>query len=184
MTTVSLSGVSMRSSCMRKNGAEPPPASGLRFCSTVNLTSSAVSSPQPSWNFTTERSLNVHVLSSFDGFHPVASPGAVLEGLRVARDQRIVDAVPQGLLALHAAPGERRLGAPLTDRDDEALVGAGGGASGTNERRAHGGDGRGARPPQETPAIDRTSHRDVLRDLPQLTYSCETASTMSGPSSA
>src|SRR2546427_3656954 len=75
MTTVSLSGVSIRSSCMRKNGAEPPPASGLRFCSTVNLTSSAVSSPQPSWNFTPERSLNVHVLRSFDAFHSVASPG-------------------------------------------------------------------------------------------------------------
>jgi hypothetical protein len=60
---------------MRKNGDEPPPASGLRFCSTVNFTSSEVRSPHPSWNFTPERSLNVHVLSSFEGFHSVASPG-------------------------------------------------------------------------------------------------------------
>src|SRR5262245_4667469 len=65
----------MRSMLLRKNGAEPPPASGFRFCSTVNLTSSAVSSPQPSWNFTPERSLNVHVLKSFEALHSVASPG-------------------------------------------------------------------------------------------------------------
>src|SRR5215813_4772316 len=58
-----------------QGGAEPPCASGLRFCSTVNLTSSAVISPKPSWNCTPERSLNVHVLSSFDGFHSVARPG-------------------------------------------------------------------------------------------------------------
>src|SRR5882724_4573256 len=75
ITTVSLSGVSMRSRCVRKNGADPPCESGLRFCSTVNFTSSAVISPNPSWNGTPERSLNVHVLSSFDGFHSVASPG-------------------------------------------------------------------------------------------------------------
>jgi len=37
-----LVGVSIRSRCMRKNGADPPCESGLRFCSTVNLTSSAV----------------------------------------------------------------------------------------------------------------------------------------------
>src|SRR5207244_824846 len=58
-----------------KNGADPPCESGLRFCSTVNFTSSAVISPKPSWNCTPERSLNVHVLSSCDGFHSVASPG-------------------------------------------------------------------------------------------------------------
>jgi hypothetical protein len=46
IATVSLSGVSMRSRYRRKNGEEPRCASGLRFCSTVNLTSSAVSSPQ------------------------------------------------------------------------------------------------------------------------------------------
>ena len=74
-TTVSLSGVSIRSRLFRKNGAEPPPESGLRFCSTVNLTSSAVRSPQPSWNFTPDRSLKVHVRISFVGFHSVASPG-------------------------------------------------------------------------------------------------------------
>ena len=75
ITTVSLSGVSMRSRWARKNGAEPPWASGLRFCSTVNLTSSAVISPQLSWKRTPERSLKVHVRSSFEGFHSVASPG-------------------------------------------------------------------------------------------------------------
>src|SRR6185312_1358901 len=30
---------------------------------------------KPSWNCTPERSLKVHVRSSFDGFHSVASPG-------------------------------------------------------------------------------------------------------------
>src|SRR5262245_7940110 len=65
----------MRSRLILKNGAEPPPDSGLRFCSTVNLTSSAVISPQLSWNFTPERSLNVHVRMSLVGFHSVASPG-------------------------------------------------------------------------------------------------------------
>ncbi len=58
-----------------KYGADPPCASGFKFCSTVNLTSSAVSSPQLSWNLTPVRSLNVHTFRSFDGFHSVASPG-------------------------------------------------------------------------------------------------------------
>src|SRR5436309_13430548 len=75
VTTVYLSGVSIRSRWARKNGADPPGTSGRRFCSTVNLTSSAVIWPKPSWNCTPERSLNVHVLSSFDGFHSVATPG-------------------------------------------------------------------------------------------------------------
>src|SRR5882724_404839 len=75
ITTVYLSGVSIRSRWARKNGADPPCESGLRFCSTVNFTSSAVISPNPSWNCTPERSLNVHVRSSFEGFHSVASPG-------------------------------------------------------------------------------------------------------------
>src|SRR2546425_10594093 len=74
MTTVYLSGVSMRSRLPRKKGADPPWASGLRFCSIVNLTSSDVISPWPSWNITPRRSLKVHVFISLDGFHSVASP--------------------------------------------------------------------------------------------------------------
>ncbi len=123
MTTVSLSGVSIRSRFVRKNGAEPPPESGFRFCSTVNLTSSAVSSPQPSWNLTPDRSLNVHVRSSFDGFHSVASPGRYSKVFGSRMIKRVVHAVPQGLLGLDAAPGERCLGAPLPDRHDEAVAG-------------------------------------------------------------
>src|SRR5437867_12310816 len=75
ITTVCLSGVSIRLRYLRKKGAEPPCESGLTLCSTVNLTSSAVSSPQPSWNITPERSLNVHVRISFDGWYVVANPG-------------------------------------------------------------------------------------------------------------
>ena len=41
----------------------------------MNFTSSEVSSPKPSWNFTPERSLNVHVRISLEGFHSVARPG-------------------------------------------------------------------------------------------------------------
>src|SRR5206468_9893398 len=44
---------------------------------------------------------------------------AVLEGLRIAHDERVVHAVPQRLLALGRAPRERRLGAPLPDSDHE-----------------------------------------------------------------
>src|SRR5438093_6502093 len=65
----------MRSRCIRKNGADPPCESALRFCSTVSFTSSAVISPNLSWNCTPERSLKVQVRSSFEGFHSVASPG-------------------------------------------------------------------------------------------------------------
>jgi hypothetical protein len=50
-------------------------ASGLKLCSTVYFTSSEVISPKPSWNITPERSLNVHVRISLEGFHSVARPG-------------------------------------------------------------------------------------------------------------
>ena len=71
----------MRSRLMRKNGAEPPGESGFRFCSMVNFTSSAVSSPRPSWNCTPWRSLKVQVRISFEGFHSVASPGRMAKVL-------------------------------------------------------------------------------------------------------
>ena len=86
----------MRSRFARRYGAVPPCASGFRFCSTVNFTSSAVISPQPSWKGTPERSLNVHVRISFEGFHSVASPGRYSEGLGIARDQRVVRLSPRG----------------------------------------------------------------------------------------
>src|SRR2546422_11251695 len=44
---------------------------------------------------------------------------AVLERLRIARDQRIVDDVPQRLLGLAGAPREGRLDPPLADGDHE-----------------------------------------------------------------
>ena len=74
-----------------------------------------------------ERSLNVHVRISFERLPLGGEARAVLEGLGIALDQRVVDAVPQGLLGLRVAPGEGRLGAPLADGDDEA-VGLGRGA--------------------------------------------------------
>jgi len=46
--------------------AEPPSESGLKLCSTVNFTSSADSSPNPSWKLHAGRSLNVHVFIPLD----------------------------------------------------------------------------------------------------------------------
>jgi len=72
----------------------------LTFCSTVNLTSSAVSSPHPSWNFTPERSLNVHVRISFEGFHSVASPGRYAANVVESRMMSAsYTAVPDGFSA-------------------------------------------------------------------------------------
>jgi hypothetical protein len=53
-------------------------------------------------------------------------PRTILEGLGIAHDQRIVDAVPQGLLGLAGAPRERRLDAPLSHGDDQPLAGGDG----------------------------------------------------------
>src|SRR5262249_43083623 len=93
-------------------------------------------------------------------------PGSVLERLRIALDERIVDAVPQGLLGLHGPPRERGLGAPLADGDDQTIAGRR--ARGTRRRenrRAHGrrgrGSGRGAL--QKRSSIEGYGHGDILR---------------------
>jgi len=68
----------------------------------------------PNYTVPLDETMNVHVLSSFEGFHSVARPRAVLEGLRVAHDRRVVGAIPQGLLGLARAPREEATsGAPI-----------------------------------------------------------------------
>src|SRR5262249_15294727 len=93
-------------------------------------------------------------------------PGAVLERLRIALDERIVDAVPQRLLRLGGAQSERRLGAPLPDGDGEAIAcRAAGGTSRREDRSARDSGARrssgGAL--QERPAIEFSGHGDILR---------------------
>src|SRR5439155_25736220 len=68
----------------------------------------------PNYTLPLDETKNSHVLSSFEGFHSVARPRAVLEGLRVAHDRRVVGAIPQGLLGLARAPREEATsGAPI-----------------------------------------------------------------------
>ena len=83
-------------------------------------------------------------------------PRAVPEGLRVAHDERIVDAVPQRLLGLNRSPGKRRLGSPLADGDHETIAGGRRAAGGERRRRER--HRRGSGSLQERSAIDRGRH--------------------------
>ena len=78
------------------------------------------------------------------------------KGLGIARDERVVDAVPEGLLRLARAPGERRLQAPLPDGDHQ-LVALGGRARG-QQRDAQQGHGGGPGGFQKGAAINRARH--------------------------
>ena len=85
---------------------------------------------------------------------------AVLEGLRVAHDQRVVGAIPQGLLGLARAPREGRLDPPLADRHDEAVA---------RRDRTRRGDERGPHccrgrsPLEERASVDRHRVASPLR---------------------
>jgi hypothetical protein len=83
-------------------------------------------------------------------------PRAVLPRLRIAHDERVVDAVPQRLLGLDRAPGERRFCAPLADGDDEAIT-LGEGARG-QPRSADQRCGDGSRALQKGPPVDPSAH--------------------------
>src|SRR5262245_55184152 len=90
--------------------------------------------------------------------------GTILERFRVAHDQRVVDAVPQRLLALGRSPGERRLGAPLPDGHHQTIAGRRARrASGREQRSAHDGDGGGPGALQERSAVEGSGHGEVLR---------------------
>src|SRR5262249_2268264 len=82
--------------------------------------------------------------------------GAVLPRLDVAQDERVVDRVPERLLRLHAAPGERSLRTPLPDGDGQT-IGLRRRARHDQTRARH--DGRGQPGPSEKRStIDRPGH--------------------------
>ena len=84
-------------------------------------------------------------------------PGPIGKRLGVTLDERIVDAVPQGLFGLTGAPGKWGLDAPLANGHDEPVAGCSR-AEGHDKGRAHQGGGRACSPPQKRTTIDRSRH--------------------------
>ena len=90
--------------------------------------------------------------------------GLIREGLRIALDERIVDVIPQGLLGLRVPPGQRCLGAPLADGDDQPIAlrrGAGAKDEGSARREERG----RSRLLEKDPPPGPTDHRPILRRL-------------------
>ncbi len=87
--------------------------------------------------------------------------GAVFEGFRVSRNERIVHTIPQGLLALDGTPGKRRFRTPAADRHHQAIV-RGDGAGAHHERPRRGSDRRRRCRLQKCPTIASSAHSGLL----------------------